>query len=73
MSKDEFTKLFTYLESRLSRQDAIMNAGFKHVNARIDSLYGLIDSVIKENENCQQERLLMWHALDKKVDKIEAA
>jgi hypothetical protein len=59
MSDDQFTKLFNYMNKRFDE----MSARFEATDQKIDKLYGLLDTVIKNQETEQQERAATNHQL----------
>lgn len=61
MSDDQFTRLFKYMEKRFDEMGGRMD----RLEGRMSSLEGLIDTVIKQQEVDQHERLAMNHQLDR--------
>ncbi len=61
MSADEFTRLFTYMEERFDRIDT----RFDDTNKRIDQVMGLLDTLAKQQEINEDERLVMRHQLER--------
>lgn len=63
MSHDEFTKLYNYLQQEFTavRQE------IKHVDDKVNHVYGLMDSFIKRHEIQEQERLLSKVSLTAKT------
>jgi len=63
MSADEFTRLFTYMEERFDRIDkALEQKAEKH---DIDRILGLLDTLAKQQEINEDERLVMRHHLER--------
>jgi response regulator RpfG family c-di-GMP phosphodiesterase len=65
MSTDEFTKLFTYMEKRFTELEAKMDKRFDDTNTRIDQIMSLLDTLAKQQEINEDERLVMRHHLER--------
>lgn len=65
MSDDQFTKIFKYMEKRFDEVTAHFDARFDRQDARIDSILGALDTLAKDHEVKEHERLAMSHQLDR--------
>jgi len=65
MSKDEFTKLFTYMQREFGSLRADMAAMKTELKADIRRLYALHDHTLKHQEAEEQERLIIKNQLDR--------
>jgi hypothetical protein len=61
MSEDQFTKLFTYMQDQFKELRSEMG----DMHADIQRVYEVVDSVLKNQETDQQERLIVSHQLDR--------
>ncbi|HPD99517.1 MAG TPA: hypothetical protein PLJ04_02770 [Candidatus Saccharibacteria bacterium] len=62
MSQDEFTKLFTYVSKKLDIIEDKLDDTAKKVD--IQSILNRLDSIEKQLEISEDERLVMGHQLD---------
>ena len=60
MSEDQFLKLFKYIEKRFD----VVDKKFENNDARFDQVMSALDSILKQNETSEQERLISNHQLD---------
>lgn len=72
MSHDEFVKLFKYMTKRFDEIDGKMDSKFDKVDQRFDRLEKLVDSIVKNQEINDDERLVMGRLLDRHDQWIHA-
>jgi septation ring formation regulator EzrA len=65
MSKDEFTKLFKYMEKRLDKIESRLEQ--TATKKQVDGLISTVDGLAKQILDLNQEHLMLSH----KVDRIE--
>src|SRR5438045_291085 len=63
MSTDEFTKLFKYMTKRFDKIDRALEEKANKVD--LERALNILDSMIKRQETCDQERLVMGHQLER--------
>jgi hypothetical protein len=61
MSTDEFTRLFNYMEKRFDQIDK----RFDNTKEQIDRIMSLLDTLAKQQEINEDERLIMRHQLER--------
>ena len=69
MSEDQFLKLFKYIEKRFDAVDKKFDSN----DTRFDQVMSALDSILKQNETTEQERLITNHQLDRHEQWIEKA
>jgi DNA-binding transcriptional regulator/RsmH inhibitor MraZ len=65
ISDGQITQLFKYMQSEFARLSQQMEQMFNQTNSRIDSVYNLLDSHMKQRETDEQERLAMSRQLER--------
>jgi hypothetical protein len=63
MSEDEFTRLFKYMSERFDKVDKALED--KASKADLQRVYDLLDTVLKNQEINDDERLVMGHQLER--------
>jgi hypothetical protein len=61
MSEDQFTKLFTYMQDQFKE----LRSEMEGMHTDVQHVYEVVDSVLKNQETDQQERLVVSHQLDR--------
>lgn len=61
MSEDQFTKLFKYLGKRFDKVDS----QFSDAKTEINQIFNKLDSIEKQLEITEDERLVMGHQLER--------
>ena len=69
MSEDQFDKLFRYMQTEFGK----IREEFDEMHQQFDRIYGLIDTVMKDHETEQHERLAMCGQLGRHEEWVQRA
>lgn len=65
MNDDQFTRLFKYMQREFGAVRAELEAFRAETGHRFDHVYVVLDTILKRQENYEQERLATYRQLDR--------